>query len=114
MAKSREEMQDNALYHMDKLSRQVGNARENKVLSLAEQLANVEKTRGKELLLMDWHDWLKHVQSKLKENKIAISGGAFDYVTSKYRRQLEEMQQKSTIREAMIFIDDHAIEWMNL
>jgi hypothetical protein len=114
MGRSTEDMQNNALYHMDKLSKQVGNARENKVLSLAEQLANVEKTKGKELFLMEWHDWLRHVHSKLKENRMSISGGAFDYVTSKYRRKLEEMKEKSTVREALLFIDEHAIEWMNL
>lgn len=114
MAKSREEMQDNALYHMDKLSKSVGNLRENKVLSLAEQLAQVDKTRGKELLLMGWHDWIRNLQSKLKENRMSISSAAFNYVTSKYRKELEVMQQKSTLREAMIFIDEHAIEWMNI
>jgi hypothetical protein len=114
MAKSREDIQDNALYHMNKLSRSVGNLRENKVLSLAEQLENLEKTKGKELLLMEWHDWLKHVYSKVRENKMAISSRAFEYVTTKYRRKLEEMQQKATVGEVIIFIDDHSIEWMNV
>lgn len=114
MGRSMEDMQNNALYHMDKLSRSVGNANENKILSLAEQIENVEKKKGKELLLMEWRDWLRHVQVKLKENRMSISGGAFEYVTNKYRRELEAMQQKSTIREVIMFIDDHAIEWMNL
>jgi hypothetical protein len=114
MAKSREEMQDNALYHMDKLSRQVGNARENRVLSLAEQISNAENRKSKELLLMEWHDWLRHIQTKLKENRIAISSAAFNYVATKYRKDLEGMQQKSTVREVINFIDDHAIEWMNI
>lgn len=114
MGKSTEDMQNNALYHMDKLSRSVGNARENKVLSLAEQISNLDKMKGKELLLMEWHDWLRHIKVKLTESRMAISAPAFNYVTNKYRRELEAMQQKSTVREVIMFIDDHAIEWMNL
>ena len=53
MAKSREEVQDIALYHMEKLSRRAGSERDNRPLTLAEQMARMEKLTNQSTSMKD-------------------------------------------------------------
>jgi hypothetical protein len=114
MAKSREEVQDIALYHMEKLSRRVGNDRDNRPLTLAEQLAKLESNKFNDPSKMEWYDWLEVLQKKMKENRVHIASKAFEYVSRKYRNQLELMKSKGNYGEAIVFMENHAIEWMNI
>lgn len=114
MAKSREEVQDIALYHMEKLSRRVGSERENRVVSLAEQLSRAEGLANQSTSQMDFGDWREALQRKLKENRKGISGRAFEFVTRKYRKQLEEIKDRGSWNEAFLFVEEKAIEWMNI
>ena len=113
MAKSREEVQDIALYHMEKLSRSVGNVRENKILSLADQIAIQESGKRDSQPEMNWFDWLELIFKNMKSNRQVVSHKAFEYVVGKYKSKLESYKSDSRSREAAIFIDEHSIEWMN-
>jgi hypothetical protein len=114
MAKSREEVQDIALYHMEKLSRRVGSDRENRPLNLAEQLEKVEREKKQGAAGVEWYDWLEIVKRRMKENRVHVAEKAFTFVTQKYRTEMEKIKANGTVREAMIFVEDRAIEWMNI
>lgn len=124
MAKSREEMQDIALYHMDKMNRRTQGERENKPQTLEEQMKELDRknslTPEQRLAELPWGDWNRSLMDWLQSRETHRKYGAF---TSKFftwlsrakRAELEEHHRKGTKFSDMVpWMKDMQMIHMNL
>jgi hypothetical protein len=112
MARSVEEIQDIALFQMGKITR--NNDSQNRPLSLAEQIAREEKMKHRDESLMGWGEWLEELKAKMKARKMRVTNSAFDFITRKYRKEIETLKSTGASHEAMLLIEERAIEWSNV
>jgi hypothetical protein len=116
MARSREEMQDIALYHMEKSNRR--NKRdENAPESLEEGLKRLEKhnsmTPEERQKAKTWGEWCDGLQEFMLKNK-TWSQKNFSFVSTKYGKEMAQLHSDGvTYREVVAFIEEKAIERLN-
>jgi hypothetical protein len=116
MGKSREEMQDIALYHMEKANRRTRNEAKTEE-SLEEAVNRLDKwdsmTPGERLKSLSWGDWLDGLQQALIKDR-TWSQKNYTFVTAKYQDELMKMHSEGTsYREVSQFIREKAVERLN-
>lgn len=116
MARSREEMQDIALYHMEKSNRR--NKRDdNAPETLEEGLKRFEKhnnmTPEEKQKAKTWGDWCDDLQTFMLKNK-TWSQKNFTFVSAKYGKELAQLHAEGApYREVVTFIQEKAVERLN-
>ena len=112
MARDKESMQDIAMYHMDKLNRQ--NTSVNKIKTLAEQLAEFNKSPEQLRRESSYYDWSKDLKEACDSDKFGPSGPYFLFVTARYKKEMEEFHSKGTpFKEIIFFIKSKEEEYIN-
>ena len=124
MAKSREDMQNIALYHMDKLNRRTQGERDNRPPTLEEQLK--EEARRKNLTPEQrraekpWGEWCIAFRDHLESRETRLKWTTFSqkfigWVMVKHKAELEEYHRKGTaFSEFMPWLIDKQMVHMNL
>lgn len=110
MRKSKEEAQDNALHHMEKLLRN-NKTPEKREKSLAEQLKDLDDynalSPSEKLKRMDWSDWTRALEKFIIDDKRKCSTYRFRGFMSKDRKRFEEWHSKGTLfTEILRWIED--------
>jgi hypothetical protein len=105
MAKSREEMQDIALYHMDKMNRRTQGQRENKPKSLQEEWNEMERwnklTPEQRNQETPWGEYLRNLKDWMNSRDGGRRHGIFtdrfySWLTSARKKELMEYHAKGT------------------
>jgi hypothetical protein len=111
MAKSREEMQDIALYHMDKLNRRTPGERDNKPKSLEEEWKAMDRwnklspeQRNQETPWGDWQinlrDWLNNREGGRRHG--VFTDRFYGWLCSARKKELMEYHAKGTQYKDMV------------
>ncbi len=110
MARSKEEMQDIALYHMEKQNRHSKGERINPTPTLAEQLAELERSKKmsrseklREMTPQEWNYELKTwTRKKEIQNRYGFGGNFTSWLFSHKRKKLDEFHTKGTTFTEMV------------
>ena len=116
MARSREEMQDIALYHMEKSNRR-NKHEDNAPESLEEGLKRLEKhdsmSPEEKQKAKTWGDWCDDLRDYMLKNK-TWSQKNFTFVSSKYGTEMAKLHSDGvSYREVVSFIEEKAVERLN-
>ena len=124
MAKSREEMQDIALYHMDKMNRRTKGERDNRPPTLEEQLAEEERRKHltpeqkmKEMTYQEWAFELREWMGKRETHRryTTFSSKFSSWLFTARRNELVAYHEKGTVfTDLANWLQDMQMVHMNL
>jgi hypothetical protein len=119
MAKSREEVQDIALYHIDKLNKKHPGARKDVEPTLSEQIKALDewekKTPSEKLSATPYKEWLENMRMYfIKGKKHTFTQRFWNWVDKKHRSELEDFHKKGiSYNEMSAWLEDRVIDHMN-
>jgi hypothetical protein len=110
--RSKEDAQDIAMHHMDKINRKNKN-NESKSLSLKDQLARQELSSTEKIKRMSIYDWNKTLEDKIRQSK-TVNERLGNYVKSVYKKEFERFRSEGTpFNEVIAFIFSKGEEYFN-
>jgi hypothetical protein len=123
MAKSREEVQDIALNHMDRINRNTQGERVVKNPSLKEQLDEEKRRAGlsesEKLKELDWSEWSRKLRDWLTNREMSrrhtFTERFLQWIWARHKPQLEQFHQTGTTYTEMLpWFSDKQMEHINL
>lgn len=116
MAKTKEEMQDNALRNIDRVNRH-NKTEVKKLPTLKEQLAEFNRTSNQsaseKLKELSWEDWENELRKFIFNYKlVVIPQSSVNWIIRQKDRELREQHRKGTPFKAIVtwmeeFVEDH-------
>lgn len=109
--RSKEDTQDIAIHHMDKLNRR--NLTEIKQKTLAEQIEEADLPEAEKIRRMTQYNWNKSLQEAvLSDRNLAVK--LSEWCRTKFKGQFETFRKEGTsFREIVMFIKSKEEEYLN-
>lgn len=112
MAKSREDIQDIALYHMEKQNRR--NREETKKVTLKEELEHLSLSPEDKRKRMSQRDWNIEVREYCLDSKNGCGANLLSWVQVKYKADFEKFKENGTaFNEILTFVKSKKEEHIN-
>jgi hypothetical protein len=117
MGRSREEVQDIALYHMEKSNRRNKGAASNEPESLEEGMNRLDKLASmspeERQRMKTWGDWCDDLRDFMLKNR-TWSQRNYTFVMAKYNAEMMKFHADGTsYREVVSFIEEKSVERLN-
>jgi hypothetical protein len=115
MARSKEDMQDIALYHMDKLNRR--NVSEKPLTgkeSLQQELEYANLSSSEKMRRKSNYDWELDLRDLVNKKWSNINYKQFQWVLAKFKKEMKEFHEKGEpYTTVLAFVRDKQMDWMN-
>lgn len=118
MARSKEDSQDIAMYHMEKIMRQnkTVNTPKTSLESFQEEEAWKKMTPEEKMKQKSPYDWERDLRDELLlTRKHGVGQKQYSWVMTKYKHKMNEFREKGvSLSEVISFIKEKQLEYMNL